>query len=82
VFSTHQKLPTARDHDLVATYSPYDPLELPRRLFDALGYFDGRPTQDALRRIRDECCLRLQPALVRRLVDFGVLVPADGPAGA
>jgi hypothetical protein len=58
----------------VVTYSPYDPLELPRLLVDALPYFDGRPTAEALRRIRTERGIDLQPDLVRRLVDFGVLV--------
>jgi hypothetical protein len=60
----------------VVTYSPYDPLDLPRRLVDVLGYFDGQPTSEVLPRIRRERGLDVQPDLVRRLVDFGVLVPA------
>jgi len=73
---------TGRDHVRVVTYSPYDPLDLPRLLVDALPYFDGRPTGEALRRIRSRQGVDLQPALVRRLVDFGVLVAADRPEEA
>lgn len=67
-----------REHVTVTTYSPYDPLALPRLLVDVLHYFDGRPTAQALRRIRVERGINVQPDLVRRLVDFGVLVPAAG----
>lgn len=62
----------------VTTYTAFDPLDLPRALFDALRYFDGRPTAQALRRIRAERGIHVQPDLVRRLVDFGVLVAAAG----
>jgi hypothetical protein len=65
-----------REHVTVTTYSPYDPLALPRLLVDVLHYFDGRPTAQALRRIRAERGINVQPDLVRRLVDFGVLQPA------
>ena len=54
--------------------NPYDPLELPRLLVEVLGYFDGSPTREALARIRAERDINVQPSLVRRLVDFGVLV--------
>lgn len=63
-----------RERVAVVTYSPYDPLELPRLLVDVLPYFDGRPTAEALRRIRRERRINVQPDLVRRLVDFGVLI--------
>jgi hypothetical protein len=71
-----QTIATGRDHVMVATYNPYDPLDLPRILLDALGYFDGRPTAEVLRRLRAERRLNLQPDLVRRLVDFGLLIPS------
>jgi len=58
----------------VMTYNPYDPLELPRLLVDVLPYFDGRPTAETLRRIRAERGINVQPDLVRRLVDFRVLI--------
>lgn len=69
-----QTIVTGRERVRVVTYSPYDPLELPRRLVDVLPYFDGRPTVEALRRIQNERGVNVQPDLVRRLVDFGVLV--------
>jgi hypothetical protein len=65
---------TGRDRVRVMTYSEYDPLELPRLLVDVLPYFDGRPTAEALRRIRAERDINVRPGLVRRLVDFGILV--------
>jgi hypothetical protein len=49
-----QTVAVGRDHVRVATYSAFDPIELPRELLDALGYFDGRPTEEALRGIRAE----------------------------
>jgi hypothetical protein len=49
-------------------------LELPRLLVDVLRYFDGRSTAEALRRIRTEREINVQPNLVRWLVDFGVLI--------
>jgi hypothetical protein len=65
---------TGRERMRVASYSDYDPLELPRLLVDVLPYFDGRPTAEALRRIRAERNVNVQPDLLRRLVDFGILV--------
>ena len=72
-----QTAPAGRERVLVTTYNPYDPLELPRLLVEVLGYFDGSPTRDALERIRAERSINVQPSLVRRLVDFGVLVAPD-----
>jgi hypothetical protein len=71
---TFQTLTVGRERVRVMTYNPYDPLELPRLLVDVLPYFDGRPTAQALRRIRTERGVNVQPELVRRLVDFGVLI--------
>lgn len=72
-----QTIPAGRDRVLVTTYNPFDPLELPRLLVEVLSYFDGRPTREVLTRIRAEQNINVQPSLVRRLVDFGVLVAAD-----
>lgn len=63
---------------LLVSYSAYDPLSLPRDLVDALPWFDGRPLDDALRAIRAAKRIRIDRALVLRLVDFGILVPARG----
>jgi len=42
-----------------------------------LGHFDGRPTEDALAAILSEQGLSLAPALVRRMLDFGVLAACE-----
>lgn len=49
------------------------PLSLPGELVDQLRRFDGRPTAEVLREIRQESGLDLTPGLVRKLVDFGIL---------
>jgi len=59
----------------VCTYSSFDPLDLPGVVMQVLGYFDGRPTAEALAAIADEKEIRLDPSLVRKMVDFALLVP-------
>jgi hypothetical protein len=61
----------------VSTYSGSDPLDLPTELLEALPYFDGRSTNQALRAIEVGAGLRLGQALIRRLVDFQILVPDE-----
>jgi hypothetical protein len=63
----------------VSTYSGYDPLDVPNQVMELLPYFDGRPTADVLATIAEERGIRLEPALVRKLVDFMLLVPAKPP---
>jgi hypothetical protein len=63
----------------VSTYSGYDPLDVPNQVMELLPYFDGRPTEDVLAAIASERGIRLEPGLVRKLVDFMVLVPAKTP---
>ena len=62
----------------VSTYSGYDPFELPHKLLEVLPYFDGRPVAQALAAIAAERDIKLERALVRKLVDFKILVPAEG----
>lgn len=59
----------------VQTYSGYDPLDVPQSVMEALGYFDGRPTEEALAMIAEELAVRVEPDLLRKLVDFELLVP-------
>jgi len=61
----------------VSTYSGSDPLDLPTELMDTLTYFDGRTTDQALRAIEAGEGLRIDRALIRRLVDFRILVPDE-----
>ena len=64
------------DGAVVWTYSPIDPLRLSPALLEVLPWFDGRPTRSVLQAIRKERGLKLGPALLRRLVDFGLLEDA------
>ena len=58
----------------IQTYSPLDPIDIPRTLMNVLHYFDGRETDDALRIIALKTGLQLDESLIRKLVDFEVLV--------
>ena len=61
-------------------YSRLDALEVPTRAVPALLRFDGRPTDEVLAALPDDA--GLDRATVRALVDFEILVPATGAAGA
>ena len=71
----HIKNATAR----INPYSHYDPLDVPTEVIDLLQYFDGRPTSEAMAAIAAERNVRLEPGLVRKLVDFNVLVEPEKP---
>lgn len=60
----------------LTTYSHYDPVDIPSELLELLPYFNGRSTSEALNTIRNEKGLTLEPTLVRKMVDFALLVPA------
>jgi hypothetical protein len=68
-----------QDSCRIVSYNPFDPISISRQLLDLLGYFDGRPTNEALQTIADAEGIAIEPALVRKLTDFRVLVaaPAD-----
>jgi hypothetical protein len=40
-------------------------------------YFDGRPTNEIVSQIAEKEGLRFTPELLRRLVDFKILAPAE-----
>lgn len=63
------------DAQVVSSYNRYDPIELPKSLLEVLHYFDGRPTAQACAAISAERGIALEHALVRKLVDFKILVP-------
>jgi len=54
-------------------------LDLPGELWAALPTFDGRPTDAVLRAISAHHRIDVQPSLIRKLVDFELLVPAADP---
>jgi hypothetical protein len=56
------------------SYSPYDPLDLPRFVVDVLHYFDGRPTQEVLEIIFKEKGIKMDRNDLQKLTDFGILV--------
>ncbi|MBR0848651.1 hypothetical protein JQ543_12935 [Bradyrhizobium diazoefficiens] len=62
----------------IHTYRQTDPLDVPPVIMELLPYFDGRrATPDVISVIAGERGLRLDHALVRKLVDFMLLVPSD-----
>ena len=63
------------DEVTCTTYSPFDPLSIPRPLFELLHLFDGRPTRQALAAM-SAAGLDVDRRVVRRLLDHGVLVDA------
>lgn len=63
----------------LATYSGIDALDVPAALARSLPYFDGRPTAVVLEEIRSRERLKVDPSLVRKLADFGVLRESQKP---
>jgi hypothetical protein len=61
----------------VNSYNQYDPLDVPQAMMELLPYFDGQSTERALAAIAKERNITLDAELVRKVVDFKVLVPAD-----
>lgn len=61
---------------VVITYSPIDPLELSADVLAILPYFHGQSTRAARQQIQRELGLDVEPELLRRLADFGVLEDA------
>ena len=62
-----------RESVRLVTYSPYDPIELPKVLFDLLAAFDGRSLDEVRRNILEDFGFELEPDLIQRLLDFGIL---------
>jgi Fe-S-cluster containining protein len=60
----------------VVTHSSLDALDLPNALVGLLPLFDGRPVVDVLAQIEASWGARVDPPLLRQLVDWGVLVAA------
>jgi hypothetical protein len=58
----------------VMTYSRFDPLDLPNELLPLLASFDGVKVEEARKQIEEVHGVVLEDELVRKLVDFGVLV--------
>ena len=57
------------------TYSEYDPIDVPSAVMDVLPYFDGRPTADVVAEIAEEHGVKIEHALIQKMVQFDLLVP-------
>jgi len=64
----------------IRTYSRSEPLDLPHELLAVLAHFDGRANEHVIAEVEDEEQVTLTPELLRTLVDFSVLVPAESLA--
>ena len=60
----------------VMTYSGYDTLRLSKPIIGILPYFDGRPVDEVLDEIVEKEQVRVSKDLMRKLIDFGMLVEA------
>ena len=65
-----------QDFSSIMSYNQFDPFDLPTPLMMLLPYFDGRPTVEALEAIAANEDTVLSEDLIRRLIDFEVLIPA------
>jgi hypothetical protein len=77
-----QLVQISRGASRVSAYSAFDPIEIPSIVMDSLHYFDGRPTREAVEAIAREKEVRLEPSLVRKMADFGVLIQVEQPASS
>lgn len=78
-FGRATAMPTAEGRVRVVADGVQEILDLPGELWAALPDFDGRPTPTVLRAISARHRIDVKPSLLRKLVDFELLVPAAGP---
>jgi len=69
--------PLGDDQVQIVSYSEYSPLLLPAVVLNLLPYFQGRTVDEALKAIDEQGQIELEPALVRRLLDFEILVAVE-----
>lgn len=72
--ASFELLRTGSDYSQVITHNACDPIEVPRAVLEVLHYFDGRPTDQAIQDISQERGVDLDVSLVRKLVDFHILM--------
>ena len=65
--------PRAGGRVRLATYSGSDWLDVPSVVATILPYFDGRPAAETIELVRRNEGVSIDPSLVRKLADFGVL---------
>ena len=76
VFGRAMATPTQGGRMQVVAHGVSEAVDLPGELWAALPAFDGRPTDAVLRAIAADHGIDLQPSLMRKLVDFELLLPA------
>jgi hypothetical protein len=69
--------PLGNDQLQIIAYRESAPLLLPAVVLNLLPYFEGRSVDEALKMIDEQEQIEMEPALVRKLVDFEILVPAE-----
>ncbi len=62
---------------LVQSYINTDLLKIPQPVWEILSYFDGRPITEAVACAATEKGVKINPSLIRKLVDFQILVPVE-----
>jgi hypothetical protein len=61
----------------LVAYSAYDPLDVPNVVMAVLNRFQDRAPLEAAAELEAQTGVRLEPELLRKLVDFGLLVDAS-----
>jgi hypothetical protein len=72
--------PLGNDQVQIVSYSENAPLALPSVVLNLLPYFEGRTVDEALKAIDEQEQVVLEPALVRKLLDFEILVAVEPEA--
>lgn len=76
---TMNVLQMGHDSFRVTTYSPIDPIEVRKSVMAVLPYFDGGPISKSTADIEEREGVKLSQRLVRKLVDFEILIPPKTP---
>jgi len=61
----------------IVSYREYAPLLLPSVVLNLLPYFEGRTVDEAIKAIDEQEQIEMEPALVRKLLDFEILVAVE-----
>lgn len=69
---------TKQEKYILTSYSPYDPIEVSKRIYDMLDFFDGyRSNKDACRLILDQLGAEPTEDLLLTLYQFRILIPEE-----
>jgi hypothetical protein len=69
--------PLGNDQVQIVSYSANAPLLLPAVVLNLLPYFQGRTVDEAIQAIDEQEHIEMESALVRKLLDFEILVEAE-----